>query len=65
MMLKILSRVRDRIQLFTSIFQSKDVTPYMHAFAQHVPEFLCPYGNIVIFSQQGLEKLNDLTTKHF
>jgi hypothetical protein len=37
----------------------------MHAFAQHVPEFLRLYGNIVIFSQQGLEKLNDLTTKHY
>lgn len=35
----------------------------MHAFAQHVPEFLRLYGNI--FSQQGLEKLNDLTTKHY
>ena len=22
-------------------------------------------GNVVMFSQQGLEKLNDLTTKHF
>ena len=58
-------RARDWIRLFTSIYQTKDVTPYMHAFAQHVPEFLRLYGNIVIFSQQGLEKLNDLTTKHY
>ena len=36
----------------------------MHVFA-HVPEFLRLYGNIVIFSQQGRENLNDLTTKHY
>ena len=35
------------------------------SFAMHVPEFLHLYGNVVMFSQQGLEKLNDLTTKHF
>ena len=52
--------------LFTSIYQRKDVTPYMHAFAMHIPEFLrLNHGNISIFSQQGLEKLNDVSTKHF
>ena len=37
----------------------------MHAFAMHVPEFLKLYGNITMFTQQGLEKLNDITTIHF
>lgn len=54
------------VTLFTSIYQRKDVTPYMHAFAMHIPEFLRLYhGNITVFSQQGLEKLNDLSTKYF
>ena len=53
------------VEVFTSLYQTKDVTPYMHAFAMHVPEFLSLYGNIVMFSQQGLEKLNDITTIHF
>lgn len=48
-----------------SLYQTKDVTPYMHAFSMHVPEFLCLHGNITMFTQQGLEKLNDLTTKYF
>lgn len=56
---------KEWVLLLTSVYQSKDVTPYIHAFAQHVHEFLRLYGNIVIFNQQGLEKLNDLTTKHF
>ena len=51
------------VRLFTSVYQTKDVTPYIHALGMHVSEFLHLYGNIVMFNQQGLEKLNDLTTK--
>ena len=51
---------------FALFYQRKDVTPYMHAMAFHVPQFLSLYdGNISIFNQQGLEKLNDVMTKHF
>ena len=53
------------VRLFTSVYQTKDVTPYIHALGMHVSEFLHLSGNIVMFNQQGLEKLNDLTTKHF
>ena len=58
-------RSKDWIKLFTSIYQTKDVTPYMHALAMHVPEFMKLYGSILLFTQQGLEKLNDITTVHF
>ena len=50
---------------FKLLYQSKDVTPYMHALAMHVSEFIHLYGNLVAFTQQGLEKLNDITTKQF
>ena len=50
---------------FTALYQTKDVTPYIHAFAMHVPEFLRMYGNISSYTQQGLEKLNDFTTKYY
>ena len=53
------------IRSFLTIYQTIDVTPYMHAFAMHVAEFLRLYGNIVMFTQQGLEKLNDITTKQY
>lgn len=57
---------KEWVNSFVSVYQRKDVTPYIHAFAYHVPQFLQLYdGNISIFSQQGLEKLNDITTKHF
>ena len=31
----------------------------------HVPEFITLHGNLVSFTQQGLEKLNDFSTKQF
>ena len=37
-----------------SLYQAKDVTPYMHAFAMHVPEFMSLHGDVVAFTQQGL-----------
>ena len=37
----------------------------MHAFAMHVSQFMDLHGNITMFTQQGLEKLNNLTTIHF
>ena len=50
---------------FTNIYQSKNVTPYIHIMAMHIPEFLIRYKNLVIFTQQGMEKLNDQTTIDF
>jgi len=37
----------------------------MHAFAMHTSEFIKLHGNFVSFMQQGLEKLNDVTTKQY
>ena len=50
---------------FTMIYQSKNVTPYIHILAQHIPEFIQKYSNISQFAQQGLEKLNNQTTIDF
>ena len=57
--------IKSWVNKFLKIYQTKDITPYIHAFSKHVPQFLRLYGNIVQFTQQGLEKLNDLTTKYF
>lgn len=50
---------------FLVVYQKKDVTPYMHALYAHVPEFLSLYTNIEYFTQQGMEKYNDITSKNF
>ena len=40
-------------------YQTKHVTPYIHTLAMHITEIIRRYGNVSLFSQQGLEKLND------
>lgn len=50
---------------FCSIYQTRHVTPYAHALGMHVSEFIHLYGNITKFKEQGLQKLNDLTTTHY
>ncbi len=57
--------IKNWVREFLTIYQTKNVTPYVHAFAYHVPEFVRRYGNITMFTQEGLEKLNDITTKHY
>ena len=47
--------VNNWILLFTSIYQTKHVTPYMHILVSHIPQFIKLYGSISPFSQQGLE----------
>lgn len=37
----------------------------MHILVKHVPEFLKCYGNLITFTQQGLEKLNNQITIDF
>ena len=53
------------MKLFLSIYQTKHVTPYMHALVQHVPEFINLHDSLVAFNRQGLEKLNQFQTKDF
>ena len=50
---------------FLYLYQASDVTPYMHAFRVHVPEFLQLYKNIANFNQQVLEKYNDQASKDY
>ena len=47
------------------MYQTKDMTQYIHSFLNHVPEFIRLHGNLISFTQQGLEKLNDVSTKEF
>ena len=51
--------------LFTSLYLTKDVTPYMHVLVAHMPKLLRDVGSLGKFSQQGLEKLNDDITKAY
>ena len=59
------ANARAWVQKFLTVYQAKNITPYVHALANHVSEFLQLYGSLVPYNQQGLEKLNDFTTKDY
>ena len=59
------TRATDWMSLFTSVYQTKNLTPYMHVLVAHLPTIMKDHGNIWIFSQQGLEKLHDDITKDY
>ena len=50
---------------FYKFYHDRNVTPFIHAMANHVGEFLTLHGSLLPFTQQGLEKYNDITTKHY
>ena len=50
---------------FIGVYQRCHVTPYIHAFMNHVGEFMTIHGSILPFNQQALEKKNDVITKIF
>ena len=37
----------------------------MHVLSAHIPKLLRDIGSLALFSQQGLEKLNDKVTKSY
>ncbi len=58
-------KARSWCQDFVRYYHIANVTPYIHAMMNHVPEFLKIHGSILPFTQQGLEKYNDITTKMY
>ena len=34
------------VQEFAAVYQTRHITPYVHAFANHVPEFLKLHGSL-------------------
>ena len=43
----------------------KALTSYIHAMSNHIGEFMRIHGSILPFTQQGLEKFNDVVTKQY
>ena len=58
-------RAREWGEKFVAVYQRKNITPYIHAMINHVGEFMKIHGSIIPFTQQGLEKKNDIITKTF
>ncbi|CAF1599273.1 unnamed protein product, partial [Didymodactylos carnosus] len=52
-------------QRYTSLFGAAAVTIYIHVLGNHAFEFHQEYDNLGLYTLQGNEKFNDVTTKDF
>jgi len=52
-------------QLFIECYTIEGMTPYIHTTCIHLPEMIKMHGNIHHYCNEGLEKLNDLSTHSF
>lgn len=50
---------------FIAVYHTTNITPYIHAMMNHVSEFMHLHSSILPFTQQGLEKYNDIITKSY
>ena len=48
---------------YSEAFMITTITPYLHCFICHLHEFRKLHGDFNLFNQQGLEKLNDITSE--
>ena len=44
--------IKTWVRNFLKVYQTKNITPYVHAFVFHVPEFIEAYGNICQFFRE-------------
>ena len=51
--------------LLVSVYREYSETPYMHAMHKHLSDQVEAHGDITLFSQEPVEKLNDFTTKEY
>ena len=52
-------RLQKWLSFWLKASDKEKLTPYLHIFIHHVPEFIRVFRNLNVFSTQGLEKLND------
>ena len=57
------ARSKHWVEKLVNVYHRRYVTPYIHAMAAHVGQFMRLHGSILPFTQQGMEKLNDNITK--
>ena len=59
------SSIRNWSTLYTNCFEKIEVTPYIHLFTCHLDFLIVRDGDIDLFNIQGLEKLNDMSTREY
>ena len=57
--------LKEWLEFYTILAGKETITPYIHAFVFHVPEFLIKFKRLNLYNLQGLEKLNDFSTQFY
>ena len=58
-------KLKNWLKYFIKINDGQKITPYLHIFVFHIPEFISVYKHLNLFSCQALEKLNSVTKTHY
>lgn len=57
--------LRNWLKYYLQVTFNKPITPYVHAFVFHVPEFIDKFNYLNLSSTQSLEQLNSVTKGHY
>ena len=61
--------LKEKVQLwftkYKKVFFQNEITPYIHIFVYHLPEFVKRYKDINLFNTEGLEKYNDVMSSYY
>lgn len=63
--LEVDNKINTWFGMFTDMYAGKYVTPYIHILRCHVVEILNEHRSVSVYTQEGLEKLNDLSTTNY
>ena len=63
--LKFQNEAKAWVKLYSTVYQKRDITYYMHVMVKHVAAVLTNHGSLNRLSQQSFEKLNDQITKSY
>ena len=58
---KLKIKLKKWLEAYILVPEQQSITPYIHIFCFHIPEFIQTHGNINLFSMQGLENLNSFS----
>lgn len=57
--------LKERWEIYILLSARDHITPYIHAFVFHIPDFIIRFRKVNLYNVQGLEKLNDLVTNNY
>lgn len=57
--------LKEWLRFYLKATQNKPITPYVHSFVFHIPDFIEKFQKLNSYSTQSLEHLNSVTKTHY